>query len=266
MFNLHCWFSTIPGPALDANGVRLTNSNVSFALKEIVASVQRFRFDLLCLECTSPALGKLSEWFGTSEGSNRTTFSANVALERAIEMLEGDFLQGVFDRYLDDAPRLCPHRKEYKSKPQQYESFPGRASSALSSMFVALAALLGGLILGLAAVVLSVRHVVRRRFQRWLKRQTSSTLICLWRQQSARCDRNTLLNESTTSLFKSSIVPCWIRLLIPVVVVGNIGFFLSGHLSLGATVVIDASFADERFTVSNVFEFSVRIEELPHVS
>jgi uncharacterized paraquat-inducible protein A len=43
----------------------------------------------------------------------------------------------------------------------------------------------------------------------------------------------------------------------PVIILGNIGFFLSGHLSLGATVNIEARLAEQAFTVRNFFEFSM---------
>ena len=49
----------------------------------------------------------------------------------------------------------------------------------------------------------------------------------------------------------------WIRVIIPLVIIGNIGLFLSGHLNLGATVTIIASFANQTFKVQNFFEFSV---------
>ena len=58
-------------------------------------------------------------------------------------------------------------------------------------------------------------------------------------------------------MFTSTEIPVYTRYLVPVVLVANIGFFLSGHLSLGASVNIEAQFAGEAFTVSNFFDFSM---------
>ena len=43
----------------------------------------------------------------------------------------------------------------------------------------------------------------------------------------------------------------------PIIILGNIGFFLSGHLSLGATVNIEATLGEQSFKVDNFFEFSM---------
>jgi Paraquat-inducible protein A len=47
------------------------------------------------------------------------------------------------------------------------------------------------------------------------------------------------------------------RLSIPIVILGNIGLFLSGHLSLAANVSVSASLAGQSFNEEGLFEFSV---------
>ncbi len=46
-------------------------------------------------------------------------------------------------------------------------------------------------------------------------------------------------------MFLSPEIPLLVRLTMPLIIVGNIGFFMSGHLSLGATVNIEAEIAGE---------------------
>jgi hypothetical protein len=43
----------------------------------------------------------------------------------------------------------------------------------------------------------------------------------------------------------------------PLVILGNIGFFLSGHLSLGASISIFGSIAGQSFEEDGFFEFSM---------
>merc|ERR1712087_384480 len=60
-----------------------------------------------------------------------------------------------------------------------------------------------------------------------------------------------------TSLVRSKEVPLFLRLFVPIVIIGNIALFLSGHLSLGGTVNISGTFAGQGFNVQGFFEFSM---------
>ena len=61
------------------------------------------------------------------------------------------------------------------------------------------------------------------------------------------------LDNRMTSLVKSKEVPLFMRLTIPFVILGNIALFLSGHLSLGATVNISGNFGEESFNIEGFF-------------
>ena len=65
------------------------------------------------------------------------------------------------------------------------------------------------------------------------------------------------LDNRMTSLVKSKEVQLFMRLTIPFVILGNIALFLSGHLSLGATVNISGNFGEEAFNIEGFFEFSM---------
>lgn len=52
-------------------------------------------------------------------------------------------------------------------------------------------------------------------------------------------------------------IPLWIRYGMPIVILGNIALFLSGHLNLGATVNIEAKIGGETIKVDKFFEFSM---------
>jgi hypothetical protein len=58
-------------------------------------------------------------------------------------------------------------------------------------------------------------------------------------------------------MFQSPEIPKFVRWIMPLILLVNIGFFLSGHLSLGATVNIEAELAGEKFRVEKFFEFSM---------
>ena len=65
------------------------------------------------------------------------------------------------------------------------------------------------------------------------------------------------LDQRIKSLFMSREVPCFVRYLIPVVILGNVALFLSGHLSLGGTVNISGNVGEQEFDVVGFYEFSM---------
>lgn len=60
------------------------------------------------------------------------------------------------------------------------------------------------------------------------------------------------LDSETTSMFKSPVIPCYIRFAVPLVVIANIGFFLSGHISLGASVDLTAQIGGESVKIKGM--------------
>ena len=72
-----------------------------------------------------------------------------------------------------------------------------------------------------------------------------------------RLKKEAALNKSSKLLFQSVETPAYVWYLVPVTIVGNIAFFFSGHLSLGATVSICGELANEYFVVDSFFEFSM---------
>jgi len=65
------------------------------------------------------------------------------------------------------------------------------------------------------------------------------------------------LNQASKSLFESHEIPALIGYAIPLIIIANIAFFLSGHLSYGGLVVIMATLAGESYVGDNFFDFSM---------
>jgi Na+-transporting methylmalonyl-CoA/oxaloacetate decarboxylase gamma subunit len=250
----------MPAPPLDARGVRLEGSEPSLSLVHLFASVSKLNLNITCISCTSPGMAELATLLSTPEATKAATEVANDIFEYVTRLLGGEFLQVTFDRMLNDAERSCPHSLSYTATPVPvtYESFEGADSADQSIQFLIYLAIVSGcLILIVSAVVILVKVIVRRRHRKWLRSLSSERVFLLWQQQRADQQKAMKLNETTFSLFRSSQIPRWVRFIMPVVILGNIGFFLSGHLSLGATVNIEATLAGQSFTVGNFFEFSM---------
>jgi hypothetical protein len=250
----------MPAPPLDDRGVRLEGSEPSLSLVHLFASVSKLNMNITCISCSSPGMAELATLLSTPEATESATEAANDIFEYVTRLLGGEFLQVTFDRMLNDAQRSCPHSPSYTATPAAvtYESFESADTANQSIQFLIYLAIgTGCLIVFVSAVVIIVRLVVRRRHKKWLRSLSSERVFLLWQQQRADQQKEMKLNETTFSLFRSPQIPRWVRLIMPVVILGNIGFFLSGHLSLGATVNIEATLADQSFTVANFFEFSM---------
>ena len=63
--------------------------------------------------------------------------------------------------------------------------------------------------------------------------------------------------QNGTSLFRSDAVPLWTRRAVPLCLFANICMFVSGHLSIGATVDVDINFAGDSVRVDRFVEFSL---------
>ena len=258
--NLNCWLATLPAPPLDSRGIRVDGVEPSASLQQLAATVASMNLNVTCVSCTSPGMEKLVDLLSTKEGAEDLTEAANKILDAATKLLGGQFLQTTIDRLLNDAPRRCPHRPEFELQPSEvvYEPFGAVDNSSGSiSFLITLMLVVLFIVLAVALVAFVVRRIVRRRHQQWLRSLPGSCLSLMLTRQNLDKAKKAEINRMTTAMFKSTDIPPPVRFFMPVVILGNIALFLSGHLSKGATVNIVAEFGEEGFTVDNFFEFSM---------
>jgi uncharacterized paraquat-inducible protein A len=259
VFDLNCWIATIPAPLLDAQGMRRSDAELTAALAEVAATIGQLNLNVTCIECSSPGMWDLTQILSTPQAQADATAAINNVLDAATNLMGGNFLQVQVDRLLNDASRRCPHSPDYNPNAAETEYAPLEAPESESN--VTYLALVGATVLALAVAVgllmLVIRYVVRRRHKRFLARLPSTQAKRLMRLQQRQNAVEAELNDSTVAMFQSHEIPCLLRYAMPIVILGNIGLFLSGHLSLGATVNIEATFAGETIKVDNFFEFSM---------
>jgi hypothetical protein len=263
--NLHCWLATMPPPPLDSRGIRLGVAKPSLSVISLSSCLKKLVLNVTCIACSSPGVAGLSEWLTTVDATSELTDAANRFLNFSSELLGGSYFEVAVDRMLNQAPRRCPHRAEFDEKylPIEYETFSTpHMSGSTTSVFLTLAIILVVAAATVALVASSTACLVRRRNRSWVAAQIPEKVVWLWRQQTKANAIDSQINSSTMSIFRSPVVPLWMRFFMPVVIVGNTAFFLSGHISLGATVLVEAAIADDAFTVSKFFEFSVSHMEL----
>lgn len=257
--NYHCWLSMLPAPPLDASGLRLNSAGPSFELVELAMSVARLNMNVSCNDCSGPDMSELAELLSTPEASDEATNVTNMILNYVTALVREEFTQVKMDRLLNDASKKCPHSPEYNPNyvTPEYSALSVPDADDSLAFFVALLIGFGCLFVVIAAIVLTTKCLVWRRHRKWLRSLSAPQVYILSENQRKDKDKETYVNENTKALFNSKVIPLWIRLIVPVIIVGNIGFFLSGHLSLGATVNIEATLAGKSFKADNFFEFSM---------
>mmetsp|Transcript_5265 Transcript_5265/g.15313 ORF Transcript_5265/g.15313 Transcript_5265/m.15313 type:complete len:2439 (+) Transcript_5265:618-7934(+) len=259
IFDLNCWLATIPAPTLDPRGVRVDGSEVTASLSAMKASIGKLVVAADCVNCSSPRMTEFTELLSAPAARNETTDVANALLDYLTELMGGNFLQVQIDRVLNDAARKCPHSPTYdpNAKPIVYDAFEAPDSSYSLGNLVLLGALALGAIIVLSIIVVGVKCIVRRRHSKWLMKLPPHQIKMLSDQQRSDMDLEEKLNTTTKSMFRSTNIPWIVRVMMPTIILSNIALFLSGHLSLGATVNIEAEIAGEKFTVEKFFEFSM---------
>ena len=258
--NLQCWLAAFPAPSLDSRGVRLPDSSPSAGITNLAISLARLNLNITCISCSSPQMEELATLLSTQTAITDLNRVGNNLLDSAAQLLGGEFFQMQIDRMLNDAPRHCPHRGEYDANaaPPQYETFesPDRKDDSITFL-ITLAIVAVCLIVSAVIVINAVKCIVGRRNRRWVRTLPNDKVMLLHRLQTEERAKEGDLNRATKSMFCAHEIPLYVRYFIPVVILVNIGFFLSGHLSLGATVNIKAQLAGETITVEKFFEFSM---------
>lgn len=257
--DLDCWLATFPAPKLDAYGVRLDSVDPSAAMEELVLTMKKLDLNITCTECSSPGLRELADLWSTPEVTEEMTNGANDLLEYLADLLGGGLIQNRIDQMLNDAARRCPHSPEYQKDfssftYQEFETTTEEKSVSLAILVMVVAACL---IAAIAAIVLIITIIVRRRHRRWLKTLPNSQLILIKQRQEKEEEKEAELNATTQSMFTSGDVPLFVRLVIPIIILGNIAFFLSGHLSLGAEVKIIIAIAGQTLEIEEFYQFSL---------
>mmetsp|Transcript_3457 Transcript_3457/g.9854 ORF Transcript_3457/g.9854 Transcript_3457/m.9854 type:complete len:2914 (-) Transcript_3457:98-8839(-) len=259
LLDFNCWLATIPAPELDERGVRLADSDVNAALVDLAASVADIRLNITCIECSSPEMYDLADFLSSPEAREDVTKVGNDLLDYVETMLTGNFASLQIDRMLSEATKKCPHLSSFDDSfsKAQYQSFATEPRESNISFLMAVGATCLALVFAVAFLMCFIKCIVRRRHKRWLGTLPDYKVERILRIQRRDRDMQDELNETTHAMFASPVVPRWLRLSMPFIIIGNIGFFMSGHLSLGATVNIQGTLAGETFSVEQFFEFSM---------
>ena len=245
--NLNCWIASVADPSPGES---------TFSVADMGLSVVKGSLNMDCLSCTSPDFQKLVELYGSPETSEIVTSLIEDLDTILLSLSRSSFIQDRIDQFIIDSKILCPHRTEYGASSlavDDDEFVPESFTAEETESIIVLSSVTCSLIF-LYAVVAAGK---KGKSKTWRKGLSEEDSLELSRSNLDEIKREQLLLERTDSLAFSKSIPLVARILVPIVVIVNIAFFLSGHLSLGATVNVDVELAGETLEIKDFFEFSM---------
>ena len=257
ILNLNCWIALIPPPVLDKYGFRGPRSDLTAALMNLDVVSSKLNLALHCHNCTSPAILKLAELLSSPGSSEDITHLANELITSVTHRLGGAFLQDQINRLLAQAPKQCSHRDDYdpEAKPIVYDMF--KPVNLPNNTYLPIMTLIFAPIAFTLVAASLVRRIVSRRQQKWLSSLPSEQVFLLQQRQESVDQEEAGINHLSKSMHQSDEIPLVVRKVMPIVIVINIGFFLSGHLNDGGKVLINFIIAGETFQLDDFFVFSI---------
>jgi len=255
----YCWLATIPPPDLSPYGMRANNDNeVNLALGEIRAAVGRLKLDIQCLSCTSPALEEWSVLLSSPEAIDDATTVTNSLLNYASELLDGRFVQLLLDRLLNTAASKCESSPRFGMVVPDFKAFEAKDFEDDSANFFIAFGVATIILVGIITfITYGVKFYVRRRHSRWIKTLSTEEIILLLEEQGYEVEQENITNRLSLSMASSKCIPLAIRISVPIIIVGNIALFASGHLSLGGTVMIAMEFGNQNLILDEFYNFSI---------
>ena len=250
--SLDCWVSTIG----------------ELMFHQVHAKVKGSLFaGIKCRTCTSPGFRDLEKVLRTEQASKDLTKLVNDILAFIGNVVESKTVQDEINEWLSGSKLRCTIASDGYAPDGQYHDVDklkmesndapppvvngNDSNAALDYMLFAFIGVLIG------AVIMCFRFYSKERHWQQELLRLETELEQRNKGKKKQDKEPTPLISATRSLFLSPHVPLFIRLLVPIVLLANAGFFLSGHLSLGALVRLFISVAGEDITIPSVFTFSM---------
>eukprot|EP00940_MAST-03C_sp_MAST-3C-sp2_P000291 g291.t1 len=250
IFNFDCWLATVL-ERHDGMSPTARLASIGLAFGSAALSVR-------CISCTASLFDDLDALLATEDAVNDTTRFANWGLNLAEEMLGSNETQARIDYMLQEAEPKC-NDPTYVGAP----FVPEESDAAIALMTTSATPDFSLAVAGLCLVVVLIAlHcfvsscTTKRSIQRqWRQTDDERREEALERERTLA--RKKMVNGRSSAMICSSVIPTFVRVLMPIIVVINIGLFLSGHLDIGAAVRMEMGFAGDTMTVPNFFEFSM---------
>jgi hypothetical protein len=250
--NLNCWITNVLLPSLEGNGIQLPQH---------AFSLERFNLIISCWSCSSPLFDEMVKFlYSPFDGGNAT----GEVLNYALLLFESDYVQVPMKRFFGEASDKCLEKPDGMVSNVKIDiqsvGDNGRwgfekAGRDTKAVYFTVANVV--VVVCLLLLFIATKWIIRKRNQKWRGSLSPASLSTLREIETEENRKEIELNHETTqSMFRSRHLPRHVRLLVPAVLLLNIGLFLGGHLGLLSTVDIEGQVAGETFFVREFLSFS----------
>jgi len=258
--NPYCWLSSIPAPILNEFGVR--DESIS---QDVTLDIDAF--DILygdlnvsvdCVACKSPQVELIAQ--SLNEGLADVL---SIAFIR--RFLNSNFVQDQIDLILHEANNKCPSASQKSYNTSSLNSGANEFipmilkeyvddSYKVPLAFAVIVSCAGIIVFGVTSFR---KKKLQKKHDTWFSSATTNELFIFYQKQNRKVQEEMILCRDTKSMAMSSCIPIFVRILMPLIILGNVALFLSGHLSLGASVEVVAETIGEEINMPTFFEFSM---------
>ena len=113
------------------------------------------------------------------------------------------------------------------------------------------------LLLFAVTICFHTKRSVTKEHGSWLRSLTEEELCFYYAKQVSVEEKEKQLCQVTDAMIFSDTIPLFVSYFVLCVIVINICLFISGHLSLGATIKADAKLAGDDIIIQDFFQFSI---------
>jgi hypothetical protein len=258
IMDINCWLAAAVTPIRDKYGIPV--GNPASGMRNVAFSLAEASLDIKCIECSSPLIVEMESMLGSKEAIADTTEVANVILDYISQLLGGEIIQYQLEKKLTEAALKCPHSATYNkelSSVRYNEMVATKDGDDVRGFLIATIFLTLTSCVIVIFIYVVARLLSKRRHDRWVSSLNIAQKVEFEQIQREENDREKDLNDRMTSLVRGCQVPLFMRVFIPVMILGDVALFLCSHIFLGGTVNISGSFAGQSFHVEGYYEFSM---------
>jgi len=231
-----------------------------FGISQFSASIARSAINVDCISCSSPQLFELSQRLRSEDSVRELTDGVNGLFEKWSRILTGSETMKFIEEELQAAAERC--RSAYgvsiDSLNVQADQAATPSGAHIGQATFPMSPTMLASVVMISCVITLTCFCCVRCFRRQRQLLAYQKVIDARRSSGEETQGvpSPLISE-TASLFRSDVIPVVVRYGLPLMLVVNIFFFLSGHLSLGATVDVYVTAAGEQAPIADFFTFSL---------
>jgi len=234
--DLNCWLTTLRFPTLDENGLS-TKTGTSLSFSEVEVLVDDFHFSMQCLSCTNQIAQYISDTLSSPAKQEDVNHILRQLLDPGIKMINASPLQKFIDRAIYESRYKCPDSASYQ---RNYTSSQFKPIESRSNMITWTAMSLAILLLLLLFYVVFLGAFALRRFyaKRMIASESNIRTHMYASEQYLEKSCHEVINATFPALRTNPYIPLLLRILIPIILVGNFANLFLGHISNAVTIQI----------------------------